>query len=103
MRYRSKPQEVEAIQWTGDNLDEIEAFGVKFRYSVLWQEPFMFKAGKDGAQGYVDVPVGYWIVRQPGDLSDHWPVEDSYFRSKYEVCEPSATMRERSSRGSGRE
>jgi len=83
MRYRSKPQEVEAIQWTGDNLDEIEAFGVKFRYSVLWQEPFMFKAGKDGAQGYVDVPAGYWIVRQPGDLSDHWPVDPDYFAEKY--------------------
>ena len=83
MRYRSKPQEIEAIQWTGDNLDEVEAFGVQFRFSMMWQEPFKIKAGKDGAQGYVDVPAGHWIVRQPGDLSDHWPVDPDYFAQKY--------------------
>ncbi|MFN2347140.1 MAG: hypothetical protein ABR616_15685 [Dermatophilaceae bacterium] len=84
MRYRSKPSEVEAIQWTGDNLEEIEAFGVKFKYTVMWIHPLRIRAGKEGAQGYVDVPVGHWVVRQPGDLTDHWPVEDAYFAAKYE-------------------
>ncbi len=26
MRYRKKPIEIEAVQWTGDNLDEIARF-----------------------------------------------------------------------------
>lgn len=90
MRYRSKPSEIEAVQWTGDNLEEVEEFGVKFRYgpeapSLI--NPLKIKAGKNGAQGYVEVPAGHWIVRQPGDLSDHWPVEASYFETKYERVE----------------
>lgn len=82
--YRSKPTEIEAVQWTGDNLEEIEAFGVKFRYSVEWEHPLKILAGKDGAQGYVPVPIDHWVVRQPGDLSDHWPVEPPYFAKKYD-------------------
>lgn len=83
-RYRSKPSEVEAVQWTGDNLDEVESFGVGFRYADRWDHPLRIKAGKDGAQGFVDVPVGHWIMRQPGDLTDHWPVDPDYFANKYE-------------------
>ena len=26
MRYRKKPVEIEAVQWTGENLEEIEEF-----------------------------------------------------------------------------
>lgn len=90
MRYRSKPSEIEAVQWLGDNLEEVEAFGVKFRYgpeAPSLADPLKIKAGKDGAQGYVPVPLGHWIVRQPGDLSDHWPVDPVYFDSKYEEAE----------------
>lgn len=83
MRYRSKPSEIEAIQWTDDNLEEVEAFGVKFRFGPTPHE-LRIKAGKNGAQGLVPVPVGHWIVRQPGDLTDHWPVDPDYFAAKYE-------------------
>lgn len=86
-RFRSRPSEVEAVQWTGDNLDEIEAFGVGFRYADRWDHPLRIKAGKDGAQDWVPVPVGHWIARQPGDLTDHWPVDPDYFASKYEPAE----------------
>lgn len=82
MRYRSKPQEVEAIQWTGD-LGAVESFGVEFRFRMEWSPSLKIKAGKDGAQDWVPVPVGHWIVRQPGDLTDHWPVDPSYFERKY--------------------
>lgn len=82
--YRSKPSEVEACQWRGDNLEEVESFGVKFRYRCGYDNPLRIKAGKDGAQGNVPVPVGHWIVRQPGDLAHHWPVDPDYFANKYE-------------------
>ncbi len=90
MRYRSKPSEIEAVQWTGDNLKELEFFGVKFRYgpeAPALADPLKIKAGKDGAQGYVAVPVGHWVVRSPGDLTDHWPVDPDYFAAKYEPVE----------------
>ena len=86
MRYRSKPSEIEAVQWRGDNFDELAAFVPASLLALDDEErgELVMRAGKDGVQGWMDVPVGYWIVRQPDDLSDHWPVEDDYFQRKYE-------------------
>lgn len=100
MRYRSKPQEVEAIQWTGDNWDEIRGAlpqKVLLDFGTTWApsdqpdaeytkaDQLMLLAGKDGAQDWVPVPLGHWLVHQPNDISDVWPVEDFYFRAKYEA------------------
>lgn len=87
MTYFSRPQSVEAIQWTGDNgPDLIAAFDGKVtieqhRTAEEWHCALL--AGKDGAQEWVPVPVGHWLVHPPGDLSDIWPVEDAYFQEKY--------------------
>lgn len=94
--YRSKPSEVEAVQWTGDNLHELVLFApdslAECEKAVGWDEHgkvvtepdgILLLAGKDGAQEWVPVPVGHWIVRQPGDLTDHWPVAPDYFGAKY--------------------
>lgn len=96
-RFRSKPSEIEAVQWRGDNWEEVHAFAspdgdartasTAVRLdpdSVYAGHPLQLLAGKDGAQDWVPVPVGHWIVRQPGDLSDHWPVDPDYFAGKYE-------------------
>lgn len=98
MRYRSKPSEIEAVQWTGgfDSANECLRFvgqshgpqGIDYGFMVNGAsapdpEAWLL-AGKNGAQGWVAVPVGHWIVRQPGDLTDHWPVDPEYFASKYE-------------------
>lgn len=32
----------------------------------------------------MDVPIGHWVVRQPGDVTDLWPVAPDYFAAKYE-------------------
>jgi hypothetical protein len=87
MRYRSKPQEVEAVQWLGDNADEVgciapykfatESHGAGLRG--------LLKAGQDGAQGWVKVPIGHYVVRRPGDVTDLWPVAPDYFEDKYEA------------------
>lgn len=89
--FQSRPQIVEAIQWTGDNAEAI--FAAVGADKVYIEEYFgewgsieyklRLEAGVDGVQGYVDVPVGHWLVHPPGDLSDVWPVEDEYFRNKY--------------------
>ena len=90
--YRSKPQEVEAVQWIGTNIIEVWSFG-RFvdgpngdESTVVDNGPegLMLLAGKGGAQGWVPVPVGHWIVRSPGDYTDHWPVDPDYFAAKYE-------------------
>lgn len=91
--YISRPQHVEAIQWTGDNGREIIRAIGEDRVSVTQNYPndgydayyytLKLQAGVDGCQGWVDVPVGHWLVHPPDDLSDVWPVEDTYFRAKY--------------------
>lgn len=94
MLYRSKPQEVEATQWTGDNGRElIAAFDGKVTIEHWrpdegedeWHCGLL--AGKDGVQEWVPVPVGHWLVHLPGDLSDVRPVDDEYFRNKYEAVQ----------------
>jgi hypothetical protein len=91
MIYRSKPSEVEAVQWIGDNWEEMRDFaGVKVDYTALdltsGERVVELKllAGKDGAQEWVPVPKGHWLVMQPGDKSDIWPVDPEYFANKYE-------------------
>lgn len=100
--YESKPQLVEAIQYTGDNPVEVGLFTRHPDEEPYSQEaidnihkhhekgtPLGILAGKDGAQGIVDLPVGYYVVHKPGDYTDFWPVAPEYFEEKYRyVGEP---------------
>lgn len=88
-RYVSKPQEVEAIHWTGQNWAECVMWArgkARFTPRPLGGQPeeLTLLAGKEGAQDWVPVPVGHWLVRQPDDNSDIWPVDPDYFATKYE-------------------
>ena len=83
--YRSKPTEVEAIQWRGSNVAEVSHFTGGFKVHLRSsQRKLLLFAGQDGAQKWVPVPVGHWIVRKPGDPTDYWPVDPDYFAEKYE-------------------
>lgn len=83
--YRSKPSTIEAVQWTGDNDRDVEEFlGSKCSWTSGGLE---LRAGKDGAQEWVPVPIGHWLVNQPGDKSDIWPVDADYFAVKYELAD----------------
>lgn len=82
--YQSKPTLVEAAQWLGEGLGDIQELALhKIRIDPATRR-LELRAGKDGVQGWVPVPVGHWVVRNPGDASDLWPVEEKYFDSKYE-------------------
>lgn len=83
MRYRSRPSEIEAMQWTGDNVYECIEF-TDNRAGTDDDGVMRLLAGQDGAQEWVPVPVGHWIVRRAGDLTDHWPVSVEHFANKYE-------------------
>ena len=85
--YRSKPTEIEAVQWTGENADEVGRIAPYKFATEVDRDGVVFgwlKAGADGAQGHVPVPVGHWVVRKPGDVTDLWPVDPDYFAAKYE-------------------
>ena len=88
--YRSKPTTIEAIQWLGNseaNVDACFAFAVHNAINKVdldFDNCLSLLAGKDGAQKWVPVPVGHWLVSQPGDRSDIWPVDPGYFAVRYE-------------------
>lgn len=87
--YRSKPTLVDAMQWD-DTDDAVEALWnhtsgkIEVRFNALGDRSLFLLTGVDGAQEWVPVPVGHWIVHPPGDTTDIWPVDDAYFQAKYE-------------------
>lgn len=85
MRYRSKPSEIDAIQWLGTNGAEVVAFAPG---KVALPNPpdtstLLIIAGVGGQQGWVPVSLGDWLGRNP-DESDLWPIEAARFAAKYE-------------------
>lgn len=84
--YRTKPSQVEAIS-IHDQHRRVEEFcmhGTFCKVRIADGGGVELLAGKDGAQGWVPVPEGHLIVRNPGDATDLWPVEADYFARKYE-------------------
>jgi hypothetical protein len=87
--WRSKPTIIEAVQWTGDYRAVRDFAGMKI--DMVEQGTLLLLAGTNGAQGWVTVPTGHWLVCQAGDLSDIWPVDPDYFAEKYEPCNVEAS------------
>lgn len=81
--YESIPQTVEAEHWNGTNAETLIEWA-SGKVALTPNRPdLMLLAGKEGAQEWVPVPVGHWLVHLPGDLSDVWPVDPGYFAAKY--------------------
>jgi len=75
MKYQTKPEPVEAIQWTGDNIEEISAF--------LREKPIIQRSEKllQLARGYCAKPSN-WIVKP---LDNRYCVyTDAVFATKFE-------------------
>lgn len=91
-RYRSKPVEVEALQWTGDNEDELRAFVGDLFEAVAPEDrgddPDQTAAVLDTRHGaWRCVYVGQWIVK--GVKGEVYPVADDVFAETYEPVEAS--------------
>lgn len=87
-QFVSQPQRVEAVQWTGENGPLLlSTFGDKVTIQHSDDHVYVCNllAGMGVAKMWVLVPIGSWLVYQPNDLSDIWPVDDVYFQVKYEV------------------
>lgn len=81
-RYRTKPQEVEAIQYTGNRGNVTEFAGDK----VSWDPDgtaYLLAGPDKGAQKWAWLPLGSWVVRKPGDHTDYWQVEPREFAAQY--------------------
>jgi hypothetical protein len=87
-RFRKKPVEIEAVQWTGKNFcDSAEFLGTDFRGSE--------GGGPDGMYILIDTlenpdnpfraPVGWWLIR--GVKGEHYACAPDIFEATYEAVD----------------
>lgn len=85
-RYKTKPCEIEAIQWNGDNLGEVKGFvGASL---VAWEIVAM-EIGKEGffltirtLEGDMRASLGDYIIK--GLRGEFYPCKPDVFEKKYE-------------------
>lgn len=85
--FRKRPLAVEAVQWTGENFAELQAFaGENVRYSdgeipagqMGWERGLLIRTM---ANGWVPSPVGEWVIK--GVAGEFYPCADSVLRASY--------------------
>ena len=90
MKYRKKPVEIEAIQWTGLNLEEIKAFvGESLIYDIIdtaWEvgkgRPHVLMKIKS-LEGDMTASEGDYIIK--GLRGEFYPCKPDIFKKTYEV------------------
>lgn len=86
-RYRTKPMEVEAIQWTGENKDEVEAFvtGALIDFLMKLNARIPIAVYIHTSKGYMIARHGDYIVKLADD--DYYSCKPDVFKQKYEEIE----------------
>lgn len=89
-RFRKKPVEVEAVQWTGDNLAELQEFvGLLDLHCQGFRSNW--KDRKEGLPAHVynkmehcwvNVPVGHWIIK--GVRGEFYPCDPGVMAETYD-------------------
>ena len=77
MKYRKKPVEIEAIQWTGDNLVEISQFMTNGRYDSKTQTIQI-----ETREGTMSANVGDYIIK--GVKGEFYPCKPDIFEQTYD-------------------
>ncbi len=81
MKYRAKPIIKEAVQRTGNNLDELRAFvPEQFRHNKIHQPMGIVTQG-----GVMTVSEGDYIIK--GIKGEFYPCKPDIFEATYEVVE----------------
>lgn len=101
MRFRTKPFEIEAVRFTGDNWSEVDEFVtgplqetevdnyfiapmVKFT-QINTVDGFTAAVFDELHNTWVKVKAGQWIIK--GNKGEFYPCDDEIFRMKYEVID----------------
>lgn len=80
MRYRKKPVEVESIQWTGENIHEIERFAMGSLSIQYLDEPPTIHINT--IEGLLKASVGDYIIK--GIKGEFYPCKPDIFEQTYE-------------------
>ena len=80
-RYKTKPCEIEAIQWTGYNEKQVCDF-VKDKHFVSWDGDLMIVT----LEGEMRASIGDYIIK--GLRGEFYPCKPDVFAKKYElICD----------------
>lgn len=95
MKFRKKPVVIDAIQWTGENLQEVIDFTGKHERFSEWFKSFAdyeahVKADRNvfkifTLEGVMDATPGDWIIR--GVKGEHYPCKADIFAATYEPAD----------------
>lgn len=80
MKFRTKPCEIKAVQWTGRNVAEIMRF-VKNESAIITNGVLIIKT----LEGDMVASTGDYIIR--GLRGEYYPCKPDVFQKKYEPCE----------------
>lgn len=81
MRYKTKPCEIEAVQWTGQNIKEIMQFTTDKDNIHIKDSELLVST----LEGDMKASVGDYIIK--GLRGEYYPCKPDVFCKKYEPCE----------------
>lgn len=91
MKYRKKPVEIEAIQWTGDNYDEICKFvGKPLAFSAMPRDNSHPRMEIDTLEGKMTATVNDYIIK--GVKGEFYPCKPDIFLQTYEEVKEGADV-----------
>lgn len=88
MKFRKKPVVIDAVQWTGDNLQEVIEFTGRHHSAEDWSWPYFENVVKYKGlkiftmEGPLMAAVGDWIIR--GVQGEHYPCKPDIFEQTYD-------------------
>ena len=82
-KYRTKPCEIEAVQFTGNNLAEIEKFAGKDCIGAGFNGKECVFLYINTLEGTMKASVGDYIIR--GLRGEYYPCKPDVFEKKYEL------------------
>jgi len=85
-KYRKKPVVIDAVRWTGENIDEILTFA-DGGPCPLWGDDFLVDKDKQEVvistlEGLMTAGLGDWIIR--GVKGEYYPCKHDIFIATYE-------------------
>lgn len=89
-KFRKKPVVINAIQWTGDNADEVIALTGRSRFILLDEQDRVNCDDPEATASVFDSTHGAWLLVTPGQWvvkgvqAELYPCSDGIFRETYE-------------------
>jgi hypothetical protein len=80
-KYRKKPVVIEAVQWTGNNLEELRSFVPEEHRHNRINEPIGIKT----LEGIMTISEGDFVIR--GVKGEYYPCKPDIFEATYDVVE----------------